>query len=93
MVNMAKGIRPSWKKDLENLLHKNPELRMIKDPEKLDYYRNDLNVDLPPMIRDLLLKSLPDLILQPTTENHLIEIFALAQKHHIPLTVRGAGTW
>ena len=90
---MAKWIKPSWKKDLKELLHKNPDLRTIEDPEKLDYYRNDLNVDLPPMIRDLLLKSLPDLIFQPTTENHLIETFALAQKHRIPLTVRGAGTW
>ena len=66
---------------------------MIDDPEKLEYYRNDLNVDLPPLIRDLMLKSLPDLILQPTTEEHLLEIFAFAREHKIPLTVRGAGTW
>ena len=66
---------------------------MIDDPEKLEYYRNDLNVDLPPLIRDLMLKSLPDLILQPTTEEHLPEIFAFAREHKIPLTVRGAGTW
>jgi glutamate synthase domain-containing protein 2/FAD/FMN-containing dehydrogenase/glutamate synthase domain-containing protein 3/ferredoxin len=66
---------------------------MISDPEKLEYYRNDLNVDLPPLIRDLMLKSLPDLILQPTTEEHLVEIFSFAREHKIPLTVRGAGTW
>ena len=45
------------------------------------------------MIRDLLLKSLPDLIFQPTTEEHPLEIFAFAREQKIPLTVRGAGTW
>ena len=40
-----------------------------------------------------MLKSLPDLILQPTTEEHLIEIFAVAREHRVPITVRGAGTW
>ncbi len=83
----------TWIKSLEAFLHRNPDLRKIDDPEKLEYYRNDLNVDLPPLIRDLMLKSLPDLILQPTTEEHLLEIFALACEQKIPLTVRGAGTW
>ena len=80
-------------KSLEAFLHRNPGLRMIDDPEKLEYYRNDLNVDLPPMIRDLMLKSLPDIIFQPAAEEHLLEIFALARDHKIPVTVRGAGTW
>ena len=80
-------------KSLEAFLHRNPGLKKIDDPEKLEYYRTDLNVDLPPLIRDLMLKSLPDLILQPTTEEHLLEIFAFAREHKIPLTVRGAGTW
>ena len=40
-----------------------------------------------------MLKSLPDLVFQPTTEQHLIEIFALAREQKIPVTVRGAGTW
>jgi len=83
----------AWSESLETFLHRNPGLRMIADPEKLEYYRNDLNVDLPPLIRDLMLKSLPDLILQPTTEEHLPEIFTFAREHKIPLTVRGAGTW
>ena len=90
---MARGEKPIWNKELEPLLHRNPDLRMIDDPEKLEYYRQDLNVDLPPLIRDLMLKSLPDLILQPTTEKHLLEIFSFAREHKVPLTVRGAGTW
>jgi len=81
------------KKYLEDFLQRNPGLKKIDDPEKLEYYRTDLNVDLPPLIRDLMLKSLPDLILQPTTEEHLLELFAIAREHKIPLTVRGAGTW
>ncbi len=80
-------------KSLEAFLGRNPGLRMIDDPEKLEYYRNDLNVDLPPMIRDLMLKSLPDIIFQPAAEEHLLEIFAFARDHKIPVTVRGAGTW
>ena len=83
----------AWLQSLEALLQRNPGLKKIDDPEKLEYYRTDLNVDLPPLIRDLMLKSLPDLILQPTTEEHLLEIFAMAREHKIPLTVRGAGTW
>jgi glutamate synthase domain-containing protein 2/FAD/FMN-containing dehydrogenase/glutamate synthase domain-containing protein 3/ferredoxin len=82
-----------WRKYLEDFLRRNPDLKAISDPEKLEYYRNDFNVDLPPLIRDLMLKSLPDLILQPTNEGHLLEIFSFARKHKIPLTVRGAGTW
>jgi glutamate synthase domain-containing protein 2/FAD/FMN-containing dehydrogenase/ferredoxin len=83
----------TWGKSLEAFLSRNPGMRKIDNPEKLEYYRNDLNVDLPPLIRDLMLKSLPDLILQPTTQEHLLDIFALAREHKIPLTVRGAGTW
>src|SRR4030065_392739 len=80
-------------KFLEAFLQRNPGLKKIDEPEKLEYYRTDLNVDLPPLIRDLMLKSLPDLILQPTHEEHLMELFAFAREHRIPLTVRGAGTW
>jgi glutamate synthase domain-containing protein 2/FAD/FMN-containing dehydrogenase/glutamate synthase domain-containing protein 3/glutamate synthase domain-containing protein 1/ferredoxin len=83
----------AWAQSIEHLLHRNPGLKKIDDPEKLEYYRNDLNVDLPPLIRDLMLKSLPDLTLQPATEEHLLGIFAFAREHKIPLTVRGAGTW
>jgi glutamate synthase domain-containing protein 2/FAD/FMN-containing dehydrogenase/ferredoxin/glutamate synthase domain-containing protein 1/glutamate synthase domain-containing protein 3 len=88
-----KKDRPPWREALESLLHRNRDLRIIENPEKLEYYRQDLNVDLPPLIRDLMLKSLPDLILQPTTGEHLLEIFAMARERKIPLTVRGAGTW
>ena len=83
----------TWMKSLEAFLGRNPGLKMIDNPEKLEYYRSDLNVDLPPLIRDLVLKSLPDLILQPAIEEHLLEIFSFARDHKIPLTVRGAGTW
>jgi glutamate synthase domain-containing protein 2/FAD/FMN-containing dehydrogenase/glutamate synthase domain-containing protein 3/ferredoxin/glutamate synthase domain-containing protein 1 len=91
-VNQKRPTR-SWNEFLEASLSRNPGLRKVDDPDKLEYYRNDLNVDLPPIIRDLMLKSLPDLILQPTTEEHLLEIFAFAREHKVPLTVRGAGTW
>ncbi len=88
-----KKSKLTWGKALESFLQKNSDLKIIDNPEKLEYYRNDLNVDLPPLIRDLMLKSLPDLIFQPTTESHLLEIFVFARKHKIPITVRGAGTW
>ena len=90
---MREKNRPPWREALETTLSQHSDLRIIENPEKLEYYRQDLNVDLPPMIRDLMLKSLPDLILQPTAEEHLLEIFSIARKHNIPLTVRGAGTW
>ncbi len=90
---MVSGKKPTWSKDLENFLQRNPGLRIISDPEKLEYYRQDLNVDLPPLIRDLMLKSLPDTLFQPKTEEHLLEIFAFARRNKVPLTVRGAGTW
>lgn len=86
-------IQGKWKKYLNDFLQRNPGLRIIEEPEKLEYYRNDLNVDLPPLIRDLILKSLPDLILQPTTEEEILRIFEFGRKHKIPLTIRGAGTW
>ncbi len=89
----GKKDRFSWSKALDKLLHQNPDLKVIDDPEKLEYYRQDLNVDLPPMIRDLLLRSLPDLILQPRTEEQILSIFAFARDQRVPLTVRGAGTW
>jgi len=91
-VKEKKG-RPPWRDALEKLLQQNSDLRIIENPEKLEYYRQDLNVDLPPMIRDLMLKSLPNVVLQPATEAHLLEIFSIAREHKIPLTVRGAGTW
>jgi glutamate synthase domain-containing protein 2/FAD/FMN-containing dehydrogenase/ferredoxin/glutamate synthase domain-containing protein 3 len=84
---------PAWKEVLRTVVERYSDLRVIEDPEKLEYYRQDLNADLPPLIRDLMLKSLPDLVLQPTREEHLLEIFALAREQKVPLTVRGAGTW
>ncbi len=83
----------SWNKALQTFLEQNPGLKTISDPQKLEYFRNDLNVDLPPLIRDLMLKSLPDVVFQPTTEGQIIAIFALAREQKIPVTVRGAGTW
>ena len=83
----------TWRKYIGDFLQRHPGIKAISDPEKLEYYRNDLNVDLPPLIRDLMLKSLPDLILQPASEEHLLNIFTFVNKHKIPLTVRGAGTW
>ncbi len=88
-----KKDHPSWKEIVQNNLNRYSELRVIEDPEKLEYYRQDLNVDLPPLIRDLMLQSLPDLVLQPKTEDHLVSIFELSREHKIPMTVRGAGTW
>ena len=83
----------TWRKYLEGFLQRTPGLKAISDPEKLEYYRNDLNVDLPPLLRDLMLRSLPDLVFQPSTEEQILEIFVFAEKHQIPLTIRGAGTW
>ncbi|MDP2972936.1 MAG: FAD-binding protein, partial [Deltaproteobacteria bacterium] len=91
-VNQKKE-KLAWRKYLEDFLQRNPGLKAIEDPEKLEYYRNDLNVDLPPPIRNMLLKSTPDVVLKPTAEEHLVSIFALARENKIPLTVRGAGTW
>lgn len=85
--------KTTWRRYLDDFLQRHPGLKVIDDPDKLEYYRTDLNVDLPPLIRDLLLKSLPDLILQPESEEHLQKIFSFANEHRIPLTVRGAGTW
>jgi hypothetical protein len=73
----------SFDKVLEEFLSKNSDLKAITQPEKLEYYRQDLNVDLPPLIRDLLLKSKPDLVLQPTSEDQISRIFALA-RNRIP---------
>ncbi len=88
-----KKEKSAWGKYLEDFLQRTPGLKAIKDPEKLEYYRADLNVDLPALIRDLMLRSLPDLILRPGTEEHLQKIFSFAREHKVPLTVRGAGTW
>ena len=85
--------QPAWREALIGLLERNADLKSVKDPEKMEYYRSDLNVDLPPLLRDLMLKSMPDIVLQPLTENHIQEIFAFARDHKVPLTVRGAGTW
>ena len=92
-MELSKMSKLPWRKALNALLSRHPDLRVIESPEKLEYYRYDLNVDLPPIIRDLLLKSLPDLVLQPRTEEHLLGIFALARDKKIYVTVRGAGTW
>ncbi len=89
----AKQKKLAWRKYLEDFLQRTPGLKAIEDPEKLEYYQTDLNVDLPPLIRDLMLKSLPDLMLQPASEEHLLQIFSFSREHKIPLTVRGAGTW
>ena len=90
---MVDERRPAWHKGIEKLLQKNPDLKFLDQPDKLEYYSHDLNVDLPPLIRDLLLNSRPDLILQPKTENHILEIVAFAREQKVPLTLRGAGTW
>lgn len=89
----AKQPKLKWTVSLDDFLQRHPDLKFIDDPEKLEYYRHDLNVDLPPFIRDLLLKSVPDLVLRPTTEDQIVDIFNLARQKRIPLTVRGAGTW
>ncbi len=90
---MADEKRPPWYKDIEKLLQKNPDLKFLNQPHKFEYYSHDLNVDLPPLIRDLLFNSTPDLILQPKTEDQILEVIAFARGRKVPLTLRGAGTW
>ena len=90
---MVDKKRPDWFKEIETFLRKNPDLKSLDRPDQLEYYSHDLNVDLPPLIRDLLLNSRPDLVLQPKTEKQVQEILAFAREHRIPLTLRGAGTW
>ena len=51
---MASGEKLTWSKDLKNFLRRNPDLRVIDDPEKLEYYRQDLNVDLAPLVLGLM---------------------------------------
>ncbi|HSR10283.1 MAG TPA: FAD-binding protein, partial [Thermodesulfobacteriota bacterium] len=82
----------NWNQDLEHLLRRNPGLKAIDDPGKLEYYRQDLNSDLPPLIKKILLDTKPGLVLQPRSESHIREIFALASKGKVPVTIRGAGT-
>ncbi|MCX8116864.1 MAG: glutamate synthase-related protein [Desulfobacterota bacterium] len=89
----SKQKKSAWRKYLQAFLQETPDLKIIDDPEKFEYYRTDLNVDLPPLVRDLMLKSLPDLVLKPETEEHLKKILSFANEHRIPMTVRGAGTW
>jgi hypothetical protein len=50
---VVKSKNPIWSKDLQSLLRRNPGLRIVGDPGKLEYYRQDFNVDLPAVIRDL----------------------------------------
>ncbi|MCX5908167.1 MAG: FAD-binding oxidoreductase, partial [Deltaproteobacteria bacterium] len=84
---------PPKNRILEDFCKRYPDLRVISDPEKLEYYRQDLNADLPPLIQDLLFKSRPDLVLQPATEEHILSVLSFAREENIPVTVRGAGTW
>jgi FAD/FMN-containing dehydrogenase len=92
---MSEAIQPKskWSSILDDFLQQHPDLKFTDDPEKLEYYRNDMNVDLPPFIRDLLLKSVPDIVLRPAAEDQIVGIFELARRNKIPLTIRGAGTW
>ncbi len=92
-IARVKQKRLEWKKVLKDFLQRCPDLKVMEGPEKLQYYQQDLNVDLPPLIRDLLLESLPDLVVQPSTEEDLLKIIGPSSQHKIPLTVRGAGTW
>lgn len=89
---MIKKDRLAESQGIRNLRQRHPDLRMIDDPQKVEYYRHDLNVDLPPMIRDFFLESRADLVVQPTREEHILDLFSIARQEKIPLTVRGAGT-
>ena len=87
---MTEAVQPKskWSSSIDDFLQRHSDLKFVDDPEKLEYYRHDLNVDLPPFIRDLLLKSTPDLVVRPTQANHIVDLFDLARRNRIPLTVR-----
>ena len=82
-----------WWHELQALIQGQPGMEAVTEQEKLEYYRQDLNADLPPLLRDLMLKSLPDVVLRPTEEQHIQGVFELASRHRIAVTLRGGGTW
>ncbi len=57
-------------------------LRISTDPAELYCYSSDASY----------IKGTPDYVVMPSTTAEVSEIVKLAQKHHIPIVARGAGT-
>ncbi|MCG7848856.1 MAG: FAD-binding protein [ANME-2 cluster archaeon] len=57
-------------------------LRISNDPAELYCYSSDASY----------IKGTPDYVVMPSTTAEVSEIVKLAQKHHIPIVARGAGT-
>lgn len=85
--------RAALSQSLADVFARFPGLVFLDDPDALAYYRQDLNADLPPLLRDLLLRSAPEGVLLPSREEEICAVLSLCQARRIPVTVRGAGTW
>jgi FAD/FMN-containing dehydrogenase len=62
--------------------------RVSFDQRERKLYGHDIAV-FPSLVRPLLGKTIPDAVVQPETEEELIDLVLWAMKHEIPLTPRG----
>ncbi len=69
-----------------------PGARIIWTGAELDLYTRD-QADIPELLRGLLRKTEPDLVVQPQTAEDVAHLVALANEHGIPVTPRGAASF
>ncbi len=76
-------LSPEQKKFLEKF-----ENRVSMEKNERILYGHDIAA-IPAQIRPLAGKTIPDAIVQPQTEEELVEIVQWAYSHNIPVTPRG----
>lgn len=86
---MNEGKRGKLAQAIENL--KIPDLRMISAEGWRALYSRD-QADVPDLLRNVLFRNMPDVVVQPFSVDAVVKIVRFAASKGVPLVVRGAGS-
>jgi FAD/FMN-containing dehydrogenase len=68
------------------------DMTTLDKPEERELYSHDIG-DKPPVMTNVLYKTMPDLVVQPKNTEEIKKVLSLACEHKMPVVVRGAASW
>lgn len=68
-----------------------PDLRVVAGKGELELYCRD-QADVPQMLKDVLIRYVPDLVVQPCTPEATVEVLGFAKARGLPVIPRGSGS-
>lgn len=89
MFNAKDGTHAGLALELESM--RIPDLRVVAGQGEMDLYCRD-QADVPQMLKDVLIRYVPDAVVQPFTPEAAVAVLGFAKARGLPVVPRGSGS-